>query len=62
MGIPKNGKDWERELLERAKEIRKKKSGILTFEVKLVGKSIKIIISGGPTSWYEEEEEDKESS
>jgi len=59
MGITENG--WEKELLERAKEIRKKKSGVLTFEVKLVGKCIKVTISGGPTSWYEEYEE-KESS
>lgn len=52
MGTPENR--WEKELLERAKEIRKKKSGILTFEVKLVGKRIKLTISGGPTSWFEE--------
>lgn len=55
MGTPEN--NWEKELVERAKEIRKKKSGKLIFEVKLVGDCTKITISGGPTSWYEEDEE-----
>lgn len=54
---------WEKELVERAREIRAKKSGVLTFEVKLVAaKRIKMTISGGPASWYEEEENGEEKN
>jgi len=61
MGKPE--KNWEEELLDRAREIRKKRSGQLTFEVKLVGASrVKTTISGGPTTWYEEEDVKQENS
>jgi len=58
MGKPDG--DWEKELLERAREIKRKKSGKLTFEATLSGdkKVLRIRISGGPTSWYEEGEKE----
>jgi len=59
MGKPDG--DWEKELVERAREIKRKKSGVLTFEVKLVGECVKVTISGGPTSWYEEYEKKEKS-
>lgn len=64
MGTPKDGKDWERELLERAREIYQRGEGKLVFEVResfgVKRKRFRdCIISGGETVRFREEKIEK---